>query len=68
MADGDILHAMRNAIAIDARDDDTRLYLGPDRRGSLLEVVTVVAESGDEIAIHAMKMRRRYRRYLGGTP
>ena len=68
MADEDIRHAMRNAIAIDERDDDTRLYLGPDRHGSMLEVVTVVAEAGDEIAIHAMEMRRRYRRCLGGTP
>jgi hypothetical protein len=29
IADADIEHATRHALAIDDQDDDTRLYLGP---------------------------------------
>lgn len=36
------------------------LYLGPDRAGNLLEVVSVMREDGTEIVIHAMPMRRIY--------
>ena len=38
MADEDIEHAMRHALAIDDQADDTRLYLGPSRSPDLLEV------------------------------
>jgi hypothetical protein len=61
IADGDIEHAMRHALAIDDQDDDTRLYLGPSRRADLLEVVTIVRDDGSELVIHAMKMRPKYR-------
>ena len=40
------------------------LYLGPDTAGTLLEVLTAVDERGEEIAFHAMSMRRKYRRLL----
>lgn len=30
----------------------------------MLEVVTIAREDGSELVIHAMKMRRRYRRLL----
>ena len=66
IADEDIEHAMRHALAIDDQDDDTRLYLGPSRRGDLLEVVTIVRGDGSELAIHAMKMRPKYGRLLPG--
>lgn len=66
IADEDIEHAMRHALAIDDQDDDTRLYLGPARSADLLEVVTVVRDDGSELAIHAMKMRPKYRRLLPG--
>jgi hypothetical protein len=36
------------------------LYLGPDRAGNLLEVVTVQREEDGELVIHAMVMRRMY--------
>jgi hypothetical protein len=49
----------------DDLDDDLRLYLGPDRSGSLLEVIVLVRGSGrSELAIHAMSMRDKYRRLL----
>jgi len=66
IADEDIDHAMRHALAIDDQGDDTRLYLGPSRSVQLLEVVTIVRDDGSELAIHAMKMRPKYRRLLPG--
>jgi hypothetical protein len=66
IADEDIEHAMRHALATDDQDDDTRLYLGPSRSADLLEVVTIVRDDGSELAIHAMKMRPKYRRLLPG--
>ena len=64
IADEDIEHAMRHALAIDDQADDTRLYLGPARTADLLEVVTIVRDDGSELVIHAMKMRPKYRRLL----
>ena len=34
------------------------------RSAHLLEVVTIVRDDGSELVIHAMKMRRKYRRLL----
>jgi hypothetical protein len=64
IADEDIEHAMRHALAIDDQADDTRLCLGPARSADLLEVVTIVRDDGSELVIHAMKMRPKYRRLL----
>lgn len=66
IADEDIQHATRYALAIDDQDDDTRLYLGPARTAELLEVVTIVRHDGSDLAIHAMRMRQKYRRLLPG--
>jgi hypothetical protein len=66
IADEDIEHAIVNAMSIDDQDDDIRLYLGPARDAQLLEVVTIVRDDGSELAIHAMRMRPRYRRLLPG--
>ena len=67
LADEDIKHAAANAITVDDQEDDTRLYLGPARSGAILEVVTVVRDDRTELAIHAMNIRRRYRRLLPGN-
>ncbi len=63
----DVEHAVRNAMVTEDLDDDLRLYLGPSRSGSLLEVIVVV-RGGDRpaLAIHAMPMRGKYRRLLPG--
>ncbi len=54
-------------MAIDELEDDLRLYLGPSRSGSLLEVITLTrGEEEPEVAIHAMVMRAKYRRLLPG--
>ena len=63
----DLEHAVRNAMVIEDLDDDLRLYLGPNRAGSLLEVITIVRESDEpELVIHAMTMRAKYQRLLPG--
>jgi hypothetical protein len=64
IADEDIEHAVTNAMTIDDQQDDTRLYLGPSRTADLLEVVSIARDDGSELAIHAMRMRSKYRRLL----
>lgn len=53
-----------------AHVDDVRLlHIGPDSAANLLEIVTVVEQSDDELVIHAMQMRVQYApllRALGG--
>jgi GNAT superfamily N-acetyltransferase len=66
IADEDIEHAINNAMAIDDQEDDIRLYLGPARNADLLEVGTIIRADGTELAIHAMRLRPRYRRLLPG--
>jgi hypothetical protein len=53
-------------MSSDDQEDDTRLYLGPARNADLLEIVTIVRDDGSELAIHAMRMRPKYRRLLPG--
>jgi len=55
---------MANAMVIEDREDDTRLYLGASRSSALLEVVTIMRDDGSELAIHAMSMRPSYARLL----
>ena len=66
ISDEDVCHATVNALVTEDQDDDTRLYLGPSRSAAMLEVVTVIREDGSELAIHAMTMRPKYQRLLGG--
>jgi hypothetical protein len=53
-------------MTIEDQDDDTRLYLGPSRSATLVEVVTIMRNDGSELAIHAMPMRAKYQRLLPG--
>lgn len=66
VADDDINHAIDLAVVAGEQDDGKVLYLGPDRAGNLLEVVTVARDDGTEIVIHAMRMRRSYEPFLRG--
>jgi hypothetical protein len=45
----------------DRDNADLVLFLGPDPKGVLLEVVAIEAEDGGLVVIHAMRLRRRYR-------
>jgi hypothetical protein len=66
ITDEDIRHGVEHVL-VATDDDDTGevLYLGPDRAGNLLEIVTVLRDDGTEIVIHAMNMRRIYEPLLG---
>ncbi len=71
IADEDIEHVVANALAAldEANDEGINqvLYLGWNRAGTtLIEVVVLHFDDGRDMAIHAMKMQPRYRRYLPG--
>ena len=44
IGDDDILHAVEHALAIGEQEDAKVLYLGPDRAGNFLEVVSVARD------------------------
>jgi uncharacterized DUF497 family protein len=66
VVDADIHHAIDHALAIEdaGEDPDRWLVIGPDRAGNLLEVVVLTTVEGNQIAIHAMAMRARFRKLL----
>jgi len=64
IADADLIHAIRYAVAILDLDDDIRMYLGPDRSGQLLEVGVADPDTDEARVIHGMALRRNYRRFL----
>ena len=67
IADEDVEHAIEHALVAADDADDKVLYLGPDRAGNMLEIVTVVRDDGTEIVIHAMPMRPIYETLLHET-
>ena len=46
----------------DPTEPDRRVFLGDDNAGVAIEVLAVEGAGGELVIIHAMKMRRRYRR------
>jgi hypothetical protein len=63
VADEDLRHAVANALYIGQIEEGPPvrvLYLGPDRAANFLEVVVIERDDGTALAIHAMRMRRRY--------
>ncbi len=66
IADDDITHAVDHDVFAGEQDDGKVLYLGPDRAGNILEVVTVERAGDSELVIHAMRMRRRFEPLLRG--
>ncbi len=66
IGDDDILHAVDYAVAVGEQSDGKILYLGPDRAGNLLEVVSVARDDESEVVIHAMRMRSKYEPFLRG--
>jgi hypothetical protein len=59
-----INHAFAHLLVrFDMGDDDPPvrdLVLGPDVAGNIIELIVVVLDNGDELAIHAMPIRSRY--------
>jgi hypothetical protein len=49
IADEDIVHAVEQALVAGEQEDSKVLYLGADRAGNLLEVVSVVRDDGSEV-------------------
>lgn len=66
ISDEDIQHALEHAVVVAESDEDIDkvLYLGPDRAGNLLEVITALRADESEIVIHAMRMRAMYESLL----
>ncbi len=62
VVDEDIEHAVRNAIRV-VSQGDRDLYIGADRTGRLLEVVTL-DDDGQPVAIHAMALRPTFYEHL----
>jgi len=60
--DPDIRHALDHAIVTADTDEDPDkiLYLGPDRAGNILEVITIARRDQSDLVIHAMPMRPTY--------
>ncbi len=58
----DIAHAIAGARqrAQVGEDPDRWLYVGVDGSARPLEIVTVAGDDGEEVVIHAMKLRKRY--------
>jgi hypothetical protein len=64
ITDEDIAHVMQYALVAAEDEEGKVLYVGPDRAGNLVEVVSVIREDGSEIVVHAMPMRRMYETLL----
>jgi hypothetical protein len=70
VADEDVVHAAeRFLVAYPLAEEDQQgprreLRLGPDRAGNLLEIVVLLLDDEDEVVIHAMRMRPKYRGLL----
>ena len=65
--DAEIVHAVEHYLFVADVDDDPSsrvLYIGPDRAGNLLEVITVSRRNDVELVIHAMKMRTHFQELL----
>lgn len=66
IADEDMLHAVEHSMVMDdlGEDPDRWLIVGPDRSANLLELVVLITTEGDELIIHAMRLRPIYRNLL----
>ena len=63
ISDADMEHAIKWSLYTRAIDDDspTRvLHVGPDLAGNPIEIVTLHIEKDRAIAIHAMRLTRRF--------
>lgn len=66
ITDEDILHAIEHSMLVDdlGEDPDRWLVIGLDHAANLLEIVVLITSEGDELIIHAMPLRPRYRKLL----
>ncbi|HVF74020.1 MAG TPA: hypothetical protein VM938_03145 [Acidimicrobiales bacterium] len=52
IAEDDAIYAVEHALVAAEDDEGKCLYLGPDRAGNVLEVVSVLRVDGTEVVIH----------------
>lgn len=67
VSDDDALHAASHRAHESYLDDGSparQLILGFDTRGTLLELVLLAFDSGNELIIHAMPARKQYQKLL----
>jgi hypothetical protein len=66
VTDTDITHATRTAIRRVRMDDDLTMLIGPATDGALLEIGVLDLDGWDPVVIHAMPLRPKFYRLLGG--
>lgn len=70
VSDEDIQHAVKHPVAVvdlDPESDPPKLFVvGPDKAGNMLEVIILLLAEDEQLAIHAMSLRKKYFRLLGG--
>jgi hypothetical protein len=58
VSEQDMLHALRFALHHVRQDDDMVMFIGPDQRGTLVEVGVVIWHGGELALVHAMRPAR----------
>jgi hypothetical protein len=66
VTDNDVAHATRTAIRRLRMDDDLTMLIGPATDGTLLEIGVLDLDGEDPVVIHAMPLRPKVYRLLGG--
>ena len=66
ISENDIKHAYENAISsIELEEFPPKVMLfGFDTKGNALEIGYFINDNGDEIIMHAMKLRKIYQKYM----
>lgn len=71
VSDEDIQHAVEHPVAVvdlDPEFDPPKVFVvGPDTAGNMLEVIVLLLAEDEQLAIHAMSLRKKYFRLLEGT-
>jgi hypothetical protein len=67
ITEDDMLHALRNPVAVHAQDDDMTMVIGPSRAGDPLEIGVVESDDGAVVIVHAMRARPKYLWWRGGS-
>lgn len=62
--DADIRHAVRHAIREIDLGDGLTMLIGGAVTGHLLEIGVLDFDSDDPVAIHAMRLRKKFHRFL----
>jgi hypothetical protein len=68
VADDDLRHAAEHPLVVVDLDPESEsprvLAIGPDRAGNLLEVIILEMAHDEQLAIHAMTLRRAWHSLL----